>query len=324
MSYALMKRWFSSAPVPALKQLGKIADLRAWRKNEFLSNKTVGFVPTMGALHNGHLGLLKRSLEENDSTIVSIFVNPAQFSPTEDLDQYPRTLDADIAKIQSVMAKFPSKQVALFVPTVSEMYPSGVVLQVENQVGAFVSVQGLSEQLEGAVRPHFFRGVATVVCKLFHITTPTRAYFGQKDIQQSIVIKRMVKDLLMDVEIVVCPTAREEHSLAMSSRNEYLTKEGREKANILFKALSSSEQKYQQGVTDAAQLIADARKVLTDFSAENPDFPISIDYIAISDKETLSDVSEIIPGTGAILSAAIHVPNREGDQTRILDNIILY
>lgn len=315
----------SSQAVPASEiQIFKtISDIRSWRRGKLLTESSVGLVPTMGALHGGHLDLVGRSMQENDTTVVSVFVNPSQFAPQEDLSSYPRTIEADIRALES---RFDPARLAIFLPSVDEMYPSGITLDVAQQVGAFVEVKGLSEQLEGSVRSHFFRGVATVVTKLLNVVTPERAYFGQKDIQQTVVVKRLVKDLLLPYEIVVVPTTREANGLAMSSRNVYLSEESKDKSKVLYQALLAAQQVFDasngESVTREAVLGA-AHKVLEPYTASGAEFPIEIEYIALSDKATLQELDMVESAKGAIVSAAVRVPNAAGSQTRIIDNVIL-
>src|SRR5512139_3769091 len=190
--------------------------------------KTIGFVPTMGFLHEGHLSLMARARQESDVVVTSIFVNPTQFGPKEDLDRYPRDAEGDRRKCESAGVD------VLFLPEAKEMYP--------DKPSVFVCVEGVSEILEGAIRPGHFRGVATVVAKLFHIVKPHRAYFGQKDYQQCAVIRRMTEGLNLGVEIIVLPTVREADGLAMSSRNTYLSPEDRRKATVLYRALKAGEE----------------------------------------------------------------------------------
>ena len=204
------------------------------------AGRTIGFVPTMGALHEGHASLIRASVAQQDATIVSIFVNPLQFGPNEDLDRYPRTLDADVQVVQQCGADL------VFAPSVREMYPQ--------QQLAFVDVEELTAGLCGASRPGHFRGVATVVAKLFNIVQPDVAYFGQKDAQQAAVIERMVADLSFPVRVVRCPTAREADGLAMSSRNSYLSPEERQAAPILYQALQEGAQAIRAGERDAEKV----------------------------------------------------------------------
>lgn len=313
-----------------------VAEMRAFRTQAILNRKTIGLVPTMGALHQGHLNLVHRSVSENDFTVVSIFVNPSQFAPHEDLSSYPRTLDTDLQALSSVSpaanntnsanssAATNTNPITVFLPSVTEMYPSGISLEVSKQVGAFVEVKGLSEQLEGSIRPHFFRGVATIVTKLINAVQPDRSYFGQKDIQQVTVVKRMVKDLLIPTEIVMVPTAREDSSLAMSSRNAYLSASSRHNSSILYRALASGEQLYKNGSTSRSDILAAIHAVLEPHGPNgDSDFKVEIEYISIADKSSLKEVEQVVPGEGAVISAAIRVPNKEGAQTRIIDNILL-
>lgn len=298
-----------------------VSELRKWRIEQLKQSRTVGLVPTMGALHQGHLNLVSQSLRENDVTVVSIFVNPSQFAPTEDLNTYPRTLDKDLEKLSQISN--PESDLTVFLPSVQEMYPSGITLDVNEQTGAFVEVKGLSNQLEGAIRPQFFRGVATVVTKLFNVVTPERAYFGQKDAQQSVVVKRLARDLLLPTEVVVAPTAREPSGLAMSSRNDYLSPEVRQKAGIFYEALSAAHKLYKDrnAETPRNDILDAVYATLNPLTKPNDDFSIEIEYIALSDKHSLKEVDSVEPGSGAILSGAIKVPNKNGGKTRIIDNI---
>ncbi|KAI3406437.1 pan6 [Candida oxycetoniae] len=301
--------------------LRTVSQVRQWRAKLFSDNQSVGFVPTMGALHAGHCSLVRKSLEENDKTIVSIFVNPSQFAPHEDLDNYPRTLDRDLEILES---EFSDKQVdAVFVPKVSEMYPNGISLDIDKQKGAFVNVHGLSEQLEGITRPQFFRGVSTVVTKLLNIVQPTRVYFGQKDAQQCVVINNLVRDLMIPTKVRVVQTVRESNGLAMSSRNEYLSKEMKDRCSIIYKALKEGASLYnenrEKGGKVNSSIIIDRIK---DIVSQNDEF--EIEYVAASHPESLEDVELIEPGVGAIVSCAIKVPKESStEKARLIDNIIL-
>lgn len=292
--------------------------VRQWRLQCLRNNKTVGFIPTMGALHDGHCSLVAQSLAENDGTVVSIFVNPSQFAPHEDLDAYPRTVDGDLKLLSSRFSNVD----AVFIPKLSEMYPSGITLDVKDQKGAFVSVLGCSEQLEGVTRPQFFRGVATVVTKLLNAVTPDRVYFGQKDAQQCVVVKNLVKDLLINTEVRVMPTLREENGLAMSSRNAYLSPQTREESSIIYKALSAGEDYYKSQTRDSvpsSEILSSINKVL----AQNDKF--KIEYVAISHPDTLQDLQHVERGVGAIISTAVKVPKESGEgDARLIDNIILH
>src|SRR4051812_18376702 len=211
------------------------------------SGRTIGFVPTMGALHEGHLSLLRAAKTQCDIVAASIFVNPTQFGPTEDLAKYPRPFERDRQLLEGEGVEL------LFAPSVEEMYPKGAV--------TFVDVEGLSERLDGKSRPGHFRGVATVVSKLFNIVLPDRAYFGQKDAAQVAVIRKMVRDLVFPVEIIVCPIVREPVGLAMSSRNAYLNVQERKQALVLRRALDAVEDSFCSGESDVAELLQVARRV---------------------------------------------------------------
>jgi pantoate--beta-alanine ligase len=258
----------------------------------------LGLVPTMGALHEGHLSLMGRAREMCDIVIVSIFVNPAQFGPGEDFEQYPRDLarDAELAFTRGVDF--------IFAPTPDDMYPK--------TFATYVTVERLSERLEGASRPGHFRGVTTAVNKLFNIVHPHFAFFGRKDAQQVIIIKRMVRDLAMDVEIVVGPTVREEDGLALSSRNVYLSTEERKAATVLRRALERCRTLYNSGERDSARLISSMRALI---EAEPH---ARIDYIAITDTERLEPVETIPVDVPTLVSMAVFI-----GATRLIDNIVL-
>ncbi|MEA3441910.1 MAG: pantoate--beta-alanine ligase [Chloroflexota bacterium] len=257
---------------------------------------SVGFVATMGYLHNGHLALVKQARAETGVVVASIFVNPTQFAPSEDLTVYPRDLKRDLKLLEQ------EKTDIVFIPSEEEMYPA--------RFNTWIDVEGITAKLEGACRPGHFRGVATVVGKLFNIIQPTRAYFGQKDAQQSMVIKRMVADLNMDLEIVVVPTVRESDGLAMSSRNTYLDPEERPAATVLFKALSLAKELWQQGEKDADQI----RRQMTSRIEKEP--LAKINYISIVDVNTLEELKIIKPP--ALASLAVKI-----GKTRLIDNILL-
>jgi pantoate--beta-alanine ligase len=258
--------------------------------------RRIGFVPTMGFLHEGHLSLMREARKRSDVVIASIFVNPSQFGPTEDLDRYPRDAEGDRLKCEAAGVDI------LFTPDTKEMYPE--------KPSTFVTVEGISDILEGAIRPGHYRGVATVVAKLFHIVRPNAAFFGQKDYQQCAVIRRMVKGLNMDVDISVQPTVRETDGLAMSSRNTYLNAEERCASTVIFRALSAAEHLAKSGVKEPGTL----KKKIQAILLEEKD--IGIDYIEIADPETLAPLS-VISGEIVILVAA-----RLG-RTRLIDNILV-
>ena len=259
--------------------------------------KTIGFVPTMGALHEGHLSLIRRAKQENDVTIVSIFVNPIQFGPSEDFKRYPRDIEGDTEKLQR------EKVDVVFMPEESSMYPERFLTYVE--------VEEISERLCGAFRPGHFRGVATVVTKLLNIVKPTRAYFGQKDFQQSVIIKQLVKDLNIDVDVVVCPTMREQDGLAMSSRNAYLDIEQRKAATVLYRCLKEASDLIKSGIIDGKYI----KGFMQERILREPGIS-SIDYAGVYDPETMVEVSEI--KGNILLAVALRIGN-----TRLIDNVLV-
>ena len=277
-----------------IKDIPQVRELTKLWKNSGLS---VGFVPTMGYLHSGHISLVERSVKENDRTIVSIFLNPTQFGPAEDLDTYPKDLQADLVMCKGAGADL------VFCPCTDDMYKPGS--------HTFVEVGGpLTAGLCGASRPDLFRGVATVVTKLFNITSPTRAYFGQKDAQQLAMIKRLAEDLNMDIEIVSCPTIREPDGLAKSSRNSYLTPEQREAAKVVSRAVFEGERLVLAGERNPAAVTAAMRCIIT----REP--LAKVDYIEIVSAHTMEKLERI---DGRVLGAlAVFVGS-----TRLIDNFIL-
>jgi len=277
-----------------MKIITAIAEMRSLSVSHRMQGKKLGFVPTMGFLHEGHLSLMRCARQENDIVVASIFVNPTQFGPKEDLDRYPRDAEGDQAKCVA------SGVDVLFMPQVSEMYPEKPVV--------FVAVEGVSEVLEGALRPGHFRGVSTVVAKLFNIIQPHRAYFGQKDFQQCVVIKRMVAGLNLDVEVVVLPTVREQDGLAMSSRNSYLGKDERRVAATIWRALSEGDRLFRTGQRDAAALQGAVRSILL----QEPG--ISVDYVEIVDPDGLRPQAVIENRT--LILVAVRV-----GRTRLIDNL---
>jgi len=266
-------------------------------KKHLQRGRSLGFVPTMGALHDGHLNLVKRAKMENDITIVSIFLNPLQFGPSEDLEKYPRDIDEDIKKLRREDIDI------LFLPDNNLMYPKGFSTHIE--------VGSLSEKLCGKFRPGHFKGVATVVSKLFNIIKPTRAYFGQKDFQQTVIIKRMVKDLNFDVDIIVCPTIREHDGLAMSSRNVYLDMEQRSTARVLNQCLNNAAEAVKTGTTSGEAI----REMMRQTLLSEP-LISQIDYASVYDPETLEEADEI--KGDMLLAVAVRMGN-----TRLIDNILL-
>ena len=250
----------------------------------------------MGALHEGHLSLVRAAKQDSHVVTVSIFVNPLQFGANEDFSRYPRTLDRDRELLANQKVDF------VFAPTVVEMYPSGSA--------TFVNVEGLSQRLDGESRPGHFRGVATVVAKLFHAVEPDVAFFGQKDAAQVAIIRRMVRDLSLPVEIVVCPIVREADGLAMSSRNAYLNPQQREQAPVLYRSLTRVQKLFEEGERSVNRLLAAGKETI----AQEPS--VKLDYFAIVGQETLEPVADL--SHGALVAVAAHLGN-----TRLIDNILL-
>ena len=273
----------------------KVAALRDALGAARRAGKRIGLAPTMGALHEGHLSLVRASRRECDLTVVSIYVNPTQFAPHEDLARYPRTLDADLDLLTDGGAE------VVFAPDDEEMYPAGNATWVE--VGA------VAEPWEGQCRPGHFRGVATVVLKLFNIVAPDAAYFGQKDYQQTAVVRRMVADLNVPVDIRICPIVREPDGLAMSSRNRYLAPVARQQALCLWRSLGRADELVQQGERRAATIAAAMREVLAAAGA-------TIEYVALADPQTLAPVERLSGRTLAALAVRI-------DGVRLIDNCLL-
>ena len=279
-----------------MELLATISDTRRYIATQKSKKKSIGLVPTMGYLHKGHLSLVQGARKQNDVVTVSIFVNPTQFGPQEDLDRYPRDLEKDRKSCQEAGVD------AIFMPTAQEMYP--------DRFHTWVMLDTVTETLCGASRPGHFRGVATVVTKLFNIIQPDRAYFGLKDFQQAVVIKQMVKDLNMPLEIVCLPTVREDDGLAISSRNEYLTAADRARATVLYRALQIGKRLIEAGEQDAGIV----HKAMT---AEIDSEPrAAIDYISVCDPDTLAPVDTI--GSQTLLALAVNLGN-----TRLIDNVLV-
>ena len=260
------------------------------------SGKRVALVPTMGALHEGHLSLVRIAKAQSDFVAVSIFVNPLQFGPTEDLAKYPRTFERDRELLEKEGIDL------IFAPTAAEMYPTPAI--------TYVNVEGLSERLDGQSRPGHFRGVTTVVSKLFHIVEPDLAVFGQKDAAQIAIIRRMVRDLNMPVEIVIAPIVREPDGLAMSSRNAYLNPKQRRQAVVLSAALRCVQESFERGERSAAKLIAAGRTVFE----QEPD--VRLDYFSVVDPQSLAPVENV--SHDSLVAVAAYVGT-----TRLIDNVVL-
>ncbi|HEX9987935.1 MAG TPA: pantoate--beta-alanine ligase [Chloroflexia bacterium] len=262
------------------------------------SGQAVGFVPTMGYLHAGHLSLVEMARSQNDIVVVSIFVNPTQFGPNEDLSRYPRDMERDLALLKEASVDW------VFTPKAEEIYPPGY--------STYIDVRKVTSRLEGAVRPGHFQGVATVVAKLFNIVQPHRAYFGQKDAQQVVVVRKMVRDLNFPVEIVVGETMREPDGLAMSSRNVYLTPEERKAALVLHNALSAARSLWEQGERRGTPLREAMEHVLATEPLARPD------YVSVADPHTLQELDDSEQAKEALASLAVRIGN-----TRLIDNFVM-
>jgi len=279
-----------------MRIIHEIAEMQTASRVAREQGRTIGFVPTMGALHEGHLSLVRQARKRASLVVVSIFVNPLQFGPSEDFERYPRTLEEDCTKLE------PEGVELVFAPSTAAMYPT--------EATTVVYVEGLSERLDGSSRPGHFRGVSTVVAKLFHIVQPDCAVFGQKDAAQVAVLRRMVRDLNMPVEMIIAPTVREPDGLALSSRNAYLSAAERRQALVLRRALARIEELAQAGETSAERLRAEALVVL----AAEP--AAQLDYLELVHPETLEPVADLTQGALAAVSAFL-------GNTRLIDNIVL-
>jgi pantoate--beta-alanine ligase len=268
------------------------------------AGKRLGFVPTMGALHEGHLSLVRAARASSDVVAASIFVNPTQFGPNEDLAKYPRSLERDREMLEREGVEL------LFAPSVEEMYPTAADRSVRPTAATWVTVEQLSSKLDGSSRPGHFRGVTTVVAKLFHAVEPDAAFFGQKDAAQVAIIRRMVRDLNLPVEIVVCPIVREADGLAMSSRNAYLDPEQRKRALVLHRSLVRVQSLAAAGERDAAKLAAAGREEIA------RETTVRLDYFEIVDPDTLDSVEDV--SGGALVAVAAFVGS-----TRLIDNVLL-
>lgn len=275
--------------------IASISDMQRRAEVLRMQGRRIGVVPTMGYLHEGHLSLIRTIRKQVDTVITTIFVNPTQFAPHEDFSKYPRDLERDKRLAETAGTDI------LFVPDRAAMYPGGYQ--------TFVEVENMTKVLEGKSRPTHFRGVTTVVTKLFHITKPHLAIFGQKDAQQAAVIQRMVKDLDFDIEIIVAPIVREQDGLAMSSRNVYLSPEERADATVLYQALSLAEEEIRRGQRESASIIEQMTRLISSRKTT------SIDYISIADARTLEELSQLPSARTVLISLAVRVGS-----TRLIDN----
>jgi len=338
---------FEKIPSTSIRVLRSVESVRRWRRPHVLDHRSVGFVPTMGALHEGHLSLIRTAARDNHHVVVSIYVNPAQFGIKEDLASYPITWEADSAKLAALDRELADdggnlgRISAVFMPSTADMYPSGFPGQEVDSKGSFVTITPVGEVLEGASRPTFFRGVATVCMKLFNIVQPERVYFGQKDVQQTVIIQSLVRDFMLPIEVVVCPTTRAPDGLALSSRNVYLGERRRAVATVLNRALKAAEAAYKGGASDRETVLGAAKKVADDVLNEQmalaPEKRVKfeIDYISLSDPTTMEELRSVDPEIGGILSGAIRMLPVEAPQegedlghsggplVRLIDNIIL-
>ncbi|KAL2152967.1 hypothetical protein VTH82DRAFT_4122 [Thermothelomyces myriococcoides] len=335
-------------PNSSIRVLRTVSAVRRWRRPHLLDQRSVALVPTMGALHEGHLSLIRAAARENHHVIVSVYVNPAQFGVREDLDSYPVTWDADaeaLVRLDRELADDGNnlgRISAVFAPTTAEMYPGGFPGQEVDSKGSFVIITPVGELLEGRSRPTFFRGVATVCMKLFNIVQPERAYFGQKDVQQTVVIRRLVRDFMLPIDVVVCPTARDEaDGLALSSRNVYLGPRRRAVAPVLYNALRAAEDAYKGGARDRSTVLGAAENLVARVLAEQTALPpekrvrFEVDYLSLADPDTMEELEVVDPARGGILSGAIKMLPVEapadgedlghsgGPPVRLIDNIIL-
>jgi len=267
------------------------------RKIRREQDRTIGLVPTMGALHAGHLSLVREARRMCDVVVVSVFVNPAQFGPGEDFERYPRDLTKDTALLTDYNVDF------IFAPPVDEIYPKGF--------STYVNVEGVADQLEGAARPGHFRGVSTIVTILLNVVRPDFAFFGQKDAQQAVLIRRLVRDLAFDTEIIVLPTVREDSGLAMSSRNMYLKPEEQQAAAVIHRALAKGKETYKAGERNANKLAGLVRAAI---EAE----PLArVDYVSVTDAETLETI-EKVDDRAVLVTVAAYI-----GKTRLIDNTVL-
>lgn len=332
---------------PSIRVLRSVPALRAWRDPLVHQHRLVGLVPTMGALHEGHLSLIRLAARENHHVVVSIYLNPAQFGVAEDFASYPSTWDADVAAIARLDRELADdganlgRVSAVFAPATADMYPEGFPGQEIHSKGSFVSITPVGEVLEGRSRPTFFRGVATVCMKLFNAVQPNRVYFGQKDAQQTVIIRRMVRDFLLPIDVVIGPTVRDPDGLAQSSRNAYLGTRRRALATVLSRALRAAEDEYARGARQSSDILGAARQVLQTTLDQQMALPPSeratylVDYISLADPDTMQELDVVDPEKGAILSGAVKMLEveepREGEDlghsggppVRLIDNIRL-
>ncbi|KAF1846693.1 Nucleotidylyl transferase [Cucurbitaria berberidis CBS 394.84] len=339
---------FRSPSVPASEThvFHHVAPLREFRRHLLLNKRTVGLVPTMGALHEGHVSLVRHAAAENTDVFVTIYVNPTQFGLNEDLASYPKTWESDLQILHDIDKELASagqgRVTAVFAPNTKTMYPTLPPDSAIPGVGSFIEMRPLGQLLEGASRPVFFRGVATVCMKLFNICTPDRAYFGQKDIQQTCVIRQLIKDFHLDMDLRIIPTSREPDGLALSSRNVYLGARRRNVGIVLNQALRKAEAQYKAGKRLRGDILWPAvdhgdKTVLEQDTLEpSKRAKFQIDYLSLADPDTMEEVDHVDETRGAILSGAVKMlpveEPQEGEElgvgggqipVRLIDNIVL-
>lgn len=335
-------------PASSIRVLRTVPALRRWRLPHTLDRRTVGLVPTMGALHAGHLSLVRAAARECHAVVVSLYVNPAQFGLAEDLASYPATWDRDLAALAALDRALADdganlgRVAAVFAPATPDMYPGGFPGQEPASKGSFVTVTPVGEVLEGVARPTFFRGVATVCMKLFNAVAPDRVYLGQKDVQQTAVIRAMVRDFLLPVEVVIGPTVREPDGLALASRNVYLGARRRAVAPVLHAALRAAEAQYVvRGMRDREAILGAARQHATQVLeaqmrlAPETRVRFQVDYLSLADPDTMEELASVDPARGGVLCGAIKMLPVEAPQAgedmghsggpvvRLIDNVIL-
>ncbi|KAG9235846.1 hypothetical protein BJ875DRAFT_503784 [Amylocarpus encephaloides] len=334
-------------PHTSIQIFREVPEFRTWRRRQLLDHRSVGLVPTMGALHEGHLSLIRMAAAENHRVVVSIYVNPTQFGVHEDLGSYPKTWKKDCEMLRDLDKEIAGDGgnlgtvAAVFAPTTEVMYPSGRPSQDVDGKGSFVTITPVGEVLEGASRPTFFRGVATVCMKLFNIVTPEKVYFGQKDIQQTVVVKKLVKDFCMNTDVVIGKTQREPDGLALSSRNVFLGTRRRKVATTLSKTLRVAETAYSRGRRSRDEILGPATELAKLLLMEQHQMPpedrvkFEVDYVSLADPDTMEELEEVDESRGAILSGAVKMLPVESPQAgedlglsggppvRLIDNIIL-
>ena len=323
-----------------------VAPLREFRRDLLLKKRTVGLVPTMGALHEGHISLVRHAAAENTDVFVTIYVNPTQFGLNEDLASYPKTWESDLQMLHELDKELASagqgRVTAVFAPSTKTMYPTLPPDSSIPGVGSFIEMRPLGQLLEGASRPVFFRGVATVCMKLFNICTPDRAYFGQKDIQQTRIIRRLIKDFHLDMDLRIIPTSRESDGLALSSRNVYLGARRRNVGIVLNQALRKAEAQYKAGKRLRGDILwpavdhSDVTSLEQDTLEPSKRAKFQVDYLSLADPDTMEEVDQVDDTKGAILSGAVKMLPLEEPQdgeelgvgggqipVRLIDNIVL-